>query len=104
MKKFVIVAALAFSLSPLAYAKEKEQPTAQPTAQPQITEVEKLTIENIQLKATPLQAQLKALRDQFDAVMSQIEAEHPGFTYDGNRLVPKPTAPVQPAPAPVTQK
>ncbi len=100
MKKLVIVAALAFSLSPLAYAKEKEQPTAQP----QITEVEKLTIENIQLKAAPLQAQLKALRDRFDAVMAQIETEHPGYTYDGNGLVPKPTAPVQPAPAPVTQK
>ena len=72
--------------------------TPPPAAGPQLTEVEKLKLENVQLKFTQLSQQMQEiqktqmdLRNQYQSLVADIEKEHPGFTVGGNgELVAKP--------------
>jgi hypothetical protein len=77
------------------------QPGPPPT--PHLSEVEKLKIENLQLKFTQLTQQMQQaqteqqkLGQQYQALLADIEKEHPGFTVgQSGDLIPKP-APAAP--------
>jgi hypothetical protein len=67
---------------------------------PVVTEVESLRLENVQLKAAQIQQQILALQDQFSklqreyrAMTDQLAKEHPGFMWNGQKLVPAKEAP-----------
>jgi hypothetical protein len=86
----------AFAQSAPAPAKPAAPPasqSAQQPAPPQITEVQRLTLENLQLKASLLQQQQQALQTQFGDLLRAINAAHPGWLFNPN------TAQFQPAPA-----
>lgn len=84
-----------------------------PPPGPKLSEVEKLKIENLQLKFTQLSQEMQAaqqkqqeLRTQFTEILAEIEKEHPGYTVGGTNgaeLVPKP-APPKEAPKPEVKK
>ena len=70
-------------------------------AWPQPTEVQRLKLENLQLRATLLSQQQQALQQEYGALVQQIIAEHPGYIWNPQtaalQLAPKPAA--QPKPA-----
>jgi hypothetical protein len=66
-------------------------------ALPQPTEVQRLKLENLQLKATLLSQQQQALQQEYGALIQTIIAEHPGYIWNPQ------TAALQPAPKPVPQ-
>ena len=53
-----------------------------PQALPEPTHEQALEIENLQLKAALLDQQKKGLEAQYNALIQQIVAEHPGYTWD----------------------
>jgi hypothetical protein len=65
-------------------------------ALPQPTEVQRLKLENLQLKATLL-SQQQALQQEYGALVQAIIAEHPGYIWNPQ------TASLQPAPKPAPQ-
>jgi len=85
-------------------------------ALPELTEAEKMKLENLQLKAALLARQErdtienqhpelvqaeKELQAQYNALIQQIVAEHPGYVWNPttNSLIPAPPPHVMPAPA-----
>ena len=76
----------------LAGTVYSQQPSA-PQAAPQLTEVEHLRIENLQLKFQSLQAQMQQIQQEYQQVAAGIIKEHPGYVLDqqGN-LAPEPKA------------
>jgi len=81
---------LATALTLPAFAQTKPAP-AKPAApapqlasvpQAQITEFEKLKLENIQLKFSLLQVQQKQLQAEYQSTIQAIVAEHPGYQWD----------------------
>jgi hypothetical protein len=76
----------------------------QPPATPQLTEVQKLKLENIQLKYTQLtmtiqeaQKQQEGLSKDYQAIALEVSKEHPGYMLSqGGNLVPAPKAPERP--------
>jgi hypothetical protein len=66
-------------------------------ALPQPTEVQRLKLENLQLKATLLSQQQQALQQEYGALVQAIIAEHPGYIWNPQ------TASLQPAPKPAPQ-
>lgn len=93
MKK---VLAVIFAAAMLCIPVRSQTPP--PAAGPHLNEVEKLKIENIQLKFTQLSQEMQAaqqkqqeLRTQYMELVAGIEKEHPGYTVGGNGdLVAKP--------------
>ena len=89
-----------------------QQPPIQPGPPPtteKLSEVEKLKIENLQLKFTQLtqqmqqaQSEQQKLGEQYRALLADIEKEHPGYTVSGNAELVKKQAP--PAPPKVEAK
>ena len=99
---------LATALTVPAFAQTKPAPPAKPAPQLAVvpalqpTDVEKLTLENIQLKFSLLQTQLaqlqteqKKLQTEYQTTVAAIVAEHPGYQWDdktaGLVAVPKAT-------------
>lgn len=101
---------LAASILTPAFAQTKPAPAKPVAPAPQLavapapapTDVEKLTLENIQLKFSLLQTQLKALQTEqgnlqkeYQSTVLAIVAEHPGYQWDdktsGLVAVPKAT-------------
>jgi hypothetical protein len=66
-------------------------------ALPQPTEVQRLKLENLQLKASLLAQQQQALQQEYSALVQAIIAEHPGYIWNPQ------TASLQPAPKPAPQ-
>ena len=93
MKRLVIIF-LALAMPVFA-----QQPPTAPTG-PQLTEVQKLKLENIQLKYTQLtmtiqeaQKQQEGLSKEYQTLSLEIGKEHPGYMLDGSgNLVPAPKA------------
>lgn len=85
------------------FAVHAAQSVAMPPASgaPEPTENEKLRLENLQLKFSALQAQQMDLQNQYVALIRQIEAEHPGFTF--NLQTGKLTPVVAPQTKPATE-
>jgi|GEM_PF-7083667 len=87
----VVCAVLTVAASTLAAQSAPAAP-ALPAAQ--ISDVEQLRIENIQLKINLLRQQFTDLNTQYTAVIQQIEREHPGYAWDpatnSLRAVPAP--------------
>lgn len=64
---------------------------------PQLSEVERLKIENLQLKATVDQTRMQQLQNemgdiekQYREIVADVEKAHPGYTLNGTQLVEKP--------------
>lgn len=66
-------------------------------AMPQLSELERAKLENLQLKFQLLNAQQQQLQAAYSGLVQQIQAEHPGFVWDAGastlRPVPKPGKP-----------
>lgn len=65
-----------------------------PKPAPVLTLLEKVKLENLQLKFYLLQQQQTDLQNQYQALVQGIVAEHPGFTWNPQ------TSSLQPIPAP----
>jgi hypothetical protein len=81
-------------------------PTTAPVgdALPQISELERTKLENLQLKFQMLQQQQQQLQQSYSELIHQISAEHPGYTFDPQtsslRKIPLVTStPAKPTPA-----
>lgn len=72
-------------------------PAAAAAAAPQLTDVQRLTLENLQLKATLLQQQQRELQQQFTSLLQGIQQTHPGWVFNPNTQqftpAPKPASP-----------
>ena len=96
MKRFVTVMILALALPVLAQ---------QPPSTPQLKEVQKLKLENIQLKYTQLtmaiqdaQSKQQQLQKDYQALALEISKDYPGYMLDQNgSLVPAPKPSEKPA-------
>jgi len=84
-----------------AQTEPKAPPSAQPApSAPSLSEVERLRLENIQLKFTndqtaiqQIQKELETLRAQYQAEVAEVEKAHPGFTVGNDgKLTEKPKA------------
>jgi hypothetical protein len=103
MKRLFLALLAAVTLLGTVRAQTPPIVNGKPPGMQQLSEVEKLKIENIQLKFTQLSQEMQAaqqkqqeLRTQFTELVGEIEKEHPGFTVGGNgsaELVPKPITP-----------
>lgn len=51
-------------------------------AVPQLTEVERLSFENLSLRAALLAEQQRQLQQQYQALAGQVEREHPGYLWN----------------------
>ena len=62
------------------------------TALPEHSELQKTKLENLQLKFTLLQQQQTQLQNEYQILVREIQAEHPGYTWNAqaSRLVPVP--------------
>jgi hypothetical protein len=60
----------------------KNEPAAEP---PQLSELERLKMENFALKYQTLQHQMQSVVTERTALIKQIEADHPGCTWDEQR-------------------
>ena len=101
---FGLILATAVSLPAFAQTKSAPVKPAPPVVSvqtPEPTEVEKLKLENIQLKFTLLQTQLQALQTEqqklqgeYQAAVQAITSEHPGYQWDAktSSLVTAPKA------------
>lgn len=100
-----IAASPAFSQSPKPAIAPKPPthlagaPARVAEALPQLSEVERLKIENLTLKAQALQGQLQELNRQYSELVGQITAEHPGYIYNPTNSSLVPALHVDAAPA-----
>lgn len=90
MKKSILIFSFLFLSFPI-YANDKDKKDTEP----QLTQVEQLQIENLRLKAIPLQQQLNELQKEYNDLKSQIENENPGYTLNpqNDKLQKRPEAP-----------
>ena len=87
MKRIILMTVLMFC----AYTVAAQQAPPQPA--PQLTELQKVKLENIQLKFQGLQVQIQELQKQYSEIAQEVSAQHPGYMLDqsGNLiLAPKP--------------
>lgn len=92
--RFLFFAALVcFTASLYCFASAAPAPT--PPAQ--LTQIEQLQIENIQLKAQLLQNEEAQLRSQYAALAAQVAKENPGYVLDPrtNQLVKQASTPAK---------
>jgi hypothetical protein len=88
-----------------AYTVAAQQVPPQPPSGPQLTELQKVKLENIQLKFQGLQVQIQELQKQYSEIAQEVSAQHPGYMLDqAGSLIPapkpseaKPKAEVKPA-------
>ena len=91
-KTLSLAAMLVIFLAPLASPQSSPVPSeAKP---PALSELENTKLENIQLKFRLLQVQQQALQEEYQTLVSQVQAEHPGYALDQQtnslKPVPKP--------------
>lgn len=75
------------------------EPTKPTTPAPQLTEIQKLKMENLTLKFNQLQAQIRdaqqeqqKLGEEYKALVAEVSKEHPGYSVDAQgNLVKVPT-------------
>ena len=76
-----------------AYTVAAQQTPPQPPSVPQLTELQKVKLENIQLKFQNLQAQSQDLQKQYAAIAQEASQQHPGYMLEqSGNLVPAPKA------------
>ncbi len=106
MRKIVAVllfAALpAFASAPAPahapHANAHARPAPGHAAAPQLSEIYRLRLENLNLRAQMAQQQfdqspqMQQLRSEYAALMQQIQSAYPGYQWDGHALVPRPAA------------
>lgn len=100
MKRFCLVLLVTLAVVPLlGQANPKNEkpapsPSAAQAAPPQLTETQRLQVENLQLKNTLLQRQMAEIQAEFSALVEAIDKEHPGWLYNpqAGQFVPKPKA------------
>lgn len=89
-----LLAIPAIAQNPFQKAPAAKPPTA--TLPPVLTEVQKLKLENIQLKFSVIQSQQQQLQTEYQALVQQLLAEHPGYRWDAQTqslvAVPTPAA------------
>lgn len=92
-----LILLLAVALTAPAFSAQTPK-TAPPAAPPQISQVDQLEIQNIQLRYQILQTEEDQLRVQYAALTAQIAKENPGYLLDPktNQLVKAQTAPPNP--------
>ena len=111
MKAIVLIAILFLTSLAAAQTLAVQPPTPKPV--PQLSELEKLKIENLQLRfekdaqaIQQISQDQAGIRNQFQTLKTDIEKEYPGYTVEptGNsepNLIPKPTLPpAAPTPKP----
>lgn len=106
MKRTLVAILAAVALMGTVRAQTPSIKAGPPPGLQQLTEVEKLKLENVQLKFTQLSQQMQEiqkaqmdLRTQYQGLVTAIEKEHPGFTVGGNgELVAKPAPKEEPKP------
>lgn len=94
-------ASLAFPQTPAnQQSGAQAQSPVRPGPAPTLTEVERLKIENLTLKAQALEQQLQQLNQQYGALVSQFNAEHPGYSFNAqnNSFTALPPAPAKTEP------
>ena len=79
------------ALSAPVCAQQPAQPTP-PAAHPQLTEVEQLKLENINLRFNALQNQIQQVQQQAGQLVQTIEDAHSGYSlnFQTGQLTPKP--------------
>ena len=88
MKRIILMTVLMFC----AYTVAAQQAPPQPA--PQLTELQKVKLENIQLKFQGLQAQVQDLQKQYTAIAQEVSQQHPGYMLDSQgNLIPAPKPP-----------
>ena len=102
--KLLLFTALLLSPSPLLHAASKPNagaPPPAPPAQPSpvLSDVEKLTLENfdlrninLQLREQILKTQADLLKVQYTAFLAGVSTEHPGYTFTSSGFVKTPSA------------
>lgn len=94
--KLRLAAVLSLALAVSAFgqaAKPVAPPAPAPAAPAQLTEIERLKLENIQLKFQQTQQAANNLQGEYQQEVALINAAHPGYRFDTQTgaLVPLPT-------------
>jgi hypothetical protein len=105
MMKWLAVVLFVMLALPIAVMSQKPVDKPAPSYKveptPQLTEIETLKIENLQLTFKEKAAEMQAIRNQYQEIANTIELEHPGYMInpDGNdrpSLLKKPEQPKAP--------